>query len=190
MTGSPCSAARHPVPGQDPPGLKLFTTYLFLNTRQPPFTSLKARQALNYAIDRGRIGQLLGFGPPEAAPGNCSDPARRFPQLPALLPLHGLPERRLAPPRPGHGNARLAHQSGTTHVPVTVWNFWGQPVGAYLVQLFRQLGYQATLCNVTADQFFAAAGTPAARSRQAWRLGSRLSHRIELLRPGPDLPLL
>ena len=37
--------------------LKLWTTYLFLNTRQPPFTSLKARQAVNYAIDRARILQ-------------------------------------------------------------------------------------------------------------------------------------
>jgi len=34
-------------------GLGLFSTYLFLNTRQPPFTSLKARQALNYAGDTG-----------------------------------------------------------------------------------------------------------------------------------------
>ena len=43
-------------------GLKLGAYHLFLNTRQPPFTSLKARQALNYAIDRARIIQLLGFG--------------------------------------------------------------------------------------------------------------------------------
>ena len=32
---------------------------MFLNTRQPPFTSLKARQAVNYAIDRARIIQLF-----------------------------------------------------------------------------------------------------------------------------------
>ena len=27
---------------------------------------------------------------------------------------------------------RLAREPGTTHVPVTIWNFWGKPVGAYL----------------------------------------------------------
>ena len=30
--------------------LKLWTDYLFLNTRQPPFSSLAARQAVNYAV--------------------------------------------------------------------------------------------------------------------------------------------
>ena len=138
-------------------GLKLFTTYLFLNTRQPPFTNLKARQALNYAIDRARIIQLLGGGPPEAAP-TCQILPAGFPSYQPYCPYtadagdgawHG-PDLATA--------MRLAQQSGTTHVPVTVWNFWGQPVGAYLVQLLRQLGYQATLRNVTSDQFFAAAG--------------------------------
>ena len=31
------------------------TAYASLNTRLPPFTNLKARQAVNYAIDRARI---------------------------------------------------------------------------------------------------------------------------------------
>ena len=54
---------------------------------------------------------------------------------------------------------RLAHESGTTHVPVTVWNtVLGKPVGAYLVQVLRQLGYRATVRNVSDDQFFTAAG--------------------------------
>src|SRR5262249_23893529 len=32
-------------------GLKLGLYYAFLNTRQPPFSNLKARQAVNYAVD-------------------------------------------------------------------------------------------------------------------------------------------
>ena len=138
-------------------GLKLFTSYLFLNTRQLPFTSLKARQALNYAIDRARIIQLLGGGPPEAA-STCQILPAGFPSYQPYCPYtadagdgawHG-PDLATA--------MRLARESGTTHVPVTVWNFWGKPLGAYLVHLLRQLGYQATLRNVTSDQFFAAAG--------------------------------
>jgi ABC-type transport system substrate-binding protein len=42
-------------------GLKLGTGYASLNTRQPPFTSLKARQAVNYAIDRARILQFFNY---------------------------------------------------------------------------------------------------------------------------------
>src|SRR5262249_60352481 len=43
-------------------------------------------------------------------------------------------------------------------VPVTVWNLWGQPVGPYLVDGLRQLGYQAPLRNVSGAQFYATAG--------------------------------
>ena len=39
-------------------GLKIGTNYFSLNTRQPPFTNIKARQAVSYAIDRARILQL------------------------------------------------------------------------------------------------------------------------------------
>jgi YVTN family beta-propeller protein len=48
-------------------GLKLFTTYFFLNTRQPPFANIKARQAVNYAVDRARMLDLLHLGPGQAA---------------------------------------------------------------------------------------------------------------------------
>src|SRR6201982_3978651 len=41
-------------PARVPLGLKLGTNYVFLNPRQPPFTSRKARQSVSYAIDRAR----------------------------------------------------------------------------------------------------------------------------------------
>jgi ABC-type transport system substrate-binding protein/DNA-binding SARP family transcriptional activator len=137
---------------------KLITTFLFLNTRQPPFTSLKARQALSYAIDRARIIQLLGLDSPEATP-TCQ-------VLPAGSPSY----QRYCPYTAGaqdgawHGPdlataIRLAHESGTTQVPVTVWNNqtdFGKPAGAYLADLLRQLGYQATVRNVPYDQYHAA----------------------------------
>ena len=47
--------------------LKLWNTFWFLNSRQPPFTSIKARQAVNYAIDRARILQLTHLPSGEAA---------------------------------------------------------------------------------------------------------------------------
>ena len=45
---------------------------LFLNTRQPPFSSLgAARQAVNYAVDRARILQLSPFRAPGQAAATC-----------------------------------------------------------------------------------------------------------------------
>ena len=137
---------------------KLITTFLFLNTRQPPFTSLKARQALSYAIDRARIIQLLGLASPEADP-TCQ-------VLPAGSPSYQryCPYAADANDGAWHGPdlataVRLAHESGTTQVPVTVWNDqtdFGKPVGAYLADLLRHLGYRATVRNVSQDQYHAA----------------------------------
>ena len=90
-------------------GLKLATMYLFLNTRQPPFTSLKARQALNYAIDRARIMQLLDFGSPGQAAPTCQILPAGSPGYQRYCPYTaGAAGRRLARPRPGHGGAARA----------------------------------------------------------------------------------
>jgi peptide/nickel transport system substrate-binding protein len=142
------------------PGLKLITTYLFLNTRQPPFTSLKARRALNYAIDRDRMIRLLHLDSPGQATPTCQVLPAGYPSYQPYCPY-------TAGPNDGawHGPdlataKRLARESGTTQVPVTVWNgsAWGKPVGAYLVQVLRQLGYPATVRNVPQDRFDAAVG--------------------------------
>ena len=142
-------------------GLKLATAYLFLNTRQPPFTSLKARQAINYAIDRGQIIQLLGLVSPAQATPTCQILPAGFPSSQPYCPYtagakdgawHG-PDLAKA--------VRLAHESGTTHVPVTVWTFKEEAnrgVNSYLVRMLKELGYRATLRAVPIDQFYATAG--------------------------------
>ena len=143
-------------------GLKLATTYLFLNTRRPPFNSLKARQAVNYAIDRGRLIRLLRLGSPDQATPTCQI-------LPAGFPSH----RPYCPYTADAGDGvwhspdmakavRLAHESGTTHVPVTIWTAEGglanDEAKSYLLGLLTKLGYQATLRTLPLDQFFATAG--------------------------------
>ena len=138
------------------PGLKRATTYLFLNTRQPPFTSLKARQALNYAIDRVRVIQLLHLDSPGQATPTCQVLPASYPSYQPYCPYTAGPNDG-AWHRPDLATAaRLARESGTTHVPVTVWNVSGNPVGAYLVQVLRQLGYPATARDVPEDQYHAA----------------------------------
>ena len=143
------------------PGLRSTTVFLFLNTRQPPFNNFKARQAVNYAIDRGRLIRLHLSSPAEATP-TCQI-------LPAGFPGHQ-PYCPYAADGVGNGPdlvkaARLAHQSGTTNVPVTVWidrdGLTNDDVNAYLWGLFTKLGYRTTLRVLPDDQFSVAAGDSA-----------------------------
>jgi YVTN family beta-propeller protein len=141
-------------------GLKLFTTYLFLNTRQPPFTNIKARQAVNYAIDRAQMFRLLRRGPGQAAV-TCQILPADFPGHKSYCPYtagtkdggwHG-PDMEKA--------RRLAQESGTTNVPVTVWtikDLTGKAVGSYLLQMLKDLGYRASLRMVSLDRLDAVAG--------------------------------
>jgi YVTN family beta-propeller protein len=137
--------------------LTFWTGYLFLNTRQPPFTSLAARQAVNYAIDRARVLQLFHFAPGQGAV-TCQI-------LPADFPGHQgyCPYTTGTQDRTWHGpdlaKARqLAKDSRTTNVPVTLWTFRGygdRAVASYLVRLLKDLGwYRASQRTVSGDQFF------------------------------------
>ena len=102
--------------------IELFTMFLFLNTRRPPFTNIKARQAVNYAIDRARMIQLLGFDSPGQATTTCQ-------MLPSAFPGH----QGYCPYTTGAGDGawhgpdmdqarRLVRESGTMNMPVTVWS--------------------------------------------------------------------
>ena len=89
------------------------TYYVFLNTRLPPFNNLKARQAVNYAVDRDRMAALQGG--PESRAADLSGAATEHQRLPALLPLHDRAElrRELHRPRPRESPAarrRIRHE--------------------------------------------------------------------------------
>jgi YVTN family beta-propeller protein len=143
-------------------GLKLGTISLFLNTRQPPFNNLEARKAVNFAIDRGRLIQLFHLVSPDQATVTCQI-------LPAGFPSHRpyCPYTADAGDGGWHGPdmakaALLARQSGTTHVPVTIWTVKGgiadDKVNAYLRGVFEKLGYRTTVRTLAEDQLFATAG--------------------------------
>jgi len=133
---------------------------VFLNTRQPPFNNMQARQAINYAIDRTHLMSLFGLAPGEAAV-TCQI-------LPADFPGH----QPYCPYTAGGGNGtwhgpdmakarRLVKASHTTNVPVTVWGYHGDAgVGAYLVRLLTGIGYRATLHTVSVSNFYTAASDP------------------------------
>jgi peptide/nickel transport system substrate-binding protein len=146
-------------PARVHPGLKVSTWYLFLNTVLPPFSNLQARRAVNYGIDRARVIQLLDSGPGQDAV-TCQI-------LPAGSPSYQRYCPYTAGPKDGgwHGpdlaKARqLVKQSGTVGMPVTVWNFLGQPVGTYLAGLFKRLGYRAKVREVSITQLLTAVADP------------------------------
>ena len=136
-------------------GLKLGTSFVSLNTRQPPFTNIKARQAVSYAIDRDRILQLYHYAPGQAT-ATCQMIPPDFPGHQGYCPYttgagdgswHG-PDMEKA--------RRLVKESGTTNIPVTVWSFNdvpGQAAGSYLVGLLDNLGYRASLHAVSSNRF-------------------------------------
>jgi peptide/nickel transport system substrate-binding protein len=142
------------------PGLKLGSTTLFLNTRQPRFNNLEARRAINYAIDRDRLIRLLHLSPDQAT-ATCQILPEGFPGHQPYCPY-------TADAGDGHWHSpdmakatRLAQESGTTHIPVTIWingATGNDAVNAYLVGLLKKLGYQATFQSVPDDQFVATVG--------------------------------
>ncbi len=147
-------------------GLKLTTTSLFLNTRRPPFNNLKARQAINYAIDRNRLIRLMHLSPDQAT-ATCQVLPEGFPSHRPYCPYTAdagdgywhSPDMAMA--------TRLAQQSGTTHVPVTIWTIKGglanDDVNSYLRGLLRSLGYQVSLRALSDDQFFTTAGNSSSK---------------------------
>ena len=136
--------------------LTMWSAYLFLNTRQPPFTNIKARQAVSYAIDRARMLQLFHLPTGQGAI-TCQI-------LPAGFPAHQNYCPYTTGPKGGswHGPdmqkaLQLAKDSGTKNTPVTIWTFQGfadKAVGFYLVRLLKDLGYRARLRTVPVVRFF------------------------------------
>ena len=93
-----------------------------LSVTAAPLLTVMTRQAVNYAIDRTQVLHLSGAGIPRQATVTCQI-------LPAGFPGHQPYCPYTAGPKNGfwHGpdlakGRRLAKESRTTNVPVTVWD--------------------------------------------------------------------
>jgi peptide/nickel transport system substrate-binding protein len=108
------------------------TYYFFMNTRVPPFNNLKARQAVEYAIDRNALVRLYGglATPTE----NVLPPT--YPQYKKLsLYPHNVAKAK-----------QLVQQSGTKGMAITVWNHdrGNDPKAtAYLTDVLNSIGWKA-----------------------------------------------
>jgi peptide/nickel transport system substrate-binding protein len=138
--------------------LKFFTPpslmYFFMNTRVPPFTSLKVRQAVNYAISRRRLKRLAG--------GLAHTTENILPRGYPSFREHSLYRHNL------RKAIRLVRESGYRGKRVYVWNHdvsADLPYTKYLVSVLNRIGFHAKERVVTAGSYWATIGNEKVRAQ-------------------------
>ena len=131
------------------------TVVLWLNTRAAPFTDIRVRRALNYAVDRDKVASLVGL---DSQP-TCQFLAPVIPGYERYCPYTLVPSADGRWRLPNLAKARaLIAASGTRGAGIMIWDSPAYdyfvtdltPVGRYLVSLLDQLGYHARLRTVAA----------------------------------------
>jgi ABC-type transport system substrate-binding protein/class 3 adenylate cyclase/streptogramin lyase len=129
------------------PYATLGTTTLALATRVAPFNHVDVRRAVNYAIDRSHIVQLMG-GPQVASPTCQVLPPSMFGYA-RYCPYTADAVRGGAWTAPNLARAQeLVRKSGTRgdHVQVWTWKGWSYArLAPYLAHLLDTLGYHASI---------------------------------------------
>jgi peptide/nickel transport system substrate-binding protein len=131
------------------------TYYFFMNFRLPPFNNLKARQAVNYAIDRNQLVNLRG---------GLGVPTWNF--LPPSYPQY----KKITPTPYPYNLAKakqLVKQSGTAGQKVTVYTESDVAVtlstGEYLQAQLNKIGYKASLKPIASANYFVIIGNQAVK---------------------------
>jgi peptide/nickel transport system substrate-binding protein len=119
--------------------------YVPMNTRLAPFNNLKAREAVNYAVDRGAVVRL--FGGKNLGTPSCQILPAGFPGHVDYCPYTKNPGTTWSAPDLAKAKA-LVKASGTAgqKVAIVVQNdAANKAIGTYLQSLLNQLGWKATL---------------------------------------------
>jgi peptide/nickel transport system substrate-binding protein len=127
------------------------TVGIFFNTHRPPFASRKARQAVNYAIDRNVTQRLWRQADARAT---CQTLPAGFPGYQPYCPY--TIDRSRAGTYTGANLAqarRLVRESHTRGEHVTFWSYYA-PWGRYVRQRLNALGYRASFRELPEKQYY------------------------------------
>jgi len=128
--------------------------YLPMNTNLPPFNNLKARQAVNYAIDRNAAVKI--FGGPKLASPSCQVLPPGFPGHEDYCPYTKNPGAKWSAPDLAKAK-QLMKESGTAGQKVAVVtpdDEVNKAMGVYIQSVLNQLGYKASVKTISGNIFF------------------------------------
>jgi YVTN family beta-propeller protein len=119
--------------------------YAFMNVHTPPFDDVRVRRALNYAVDRGRVAELLGTRETHVPTCQLLPPGIEGYTPSCPFTANPNPAGTWNGPDLAHAR-RLVAASGTRGMKV---EFWGshprESLGRYFAALLRRLGYDSTV---------------------------------------------
>jgi peptide/nickel transport system substrate-binding protein len=125
-----------------------------MNVNLPPFNKLKARQAVNFAIDRNALVKVFG-GPNLAAP-SCQVLPPGFPGHVDYCPYTKNPGATWSAPDLAKAK-QLVKESGTAGQKVAVLSAddeVNKAVAVYLQSVLNQIGYKASVKPISGNIFF------------------------------------
>ena len=143
------------------PQIKLWRTpstyYFFMNQRLAPFNNLKAREAVNYAINRQTLVNLRG---------GLGVPTENF--LPPTYPQY----KKITPTAYPYNLAKakqLVQQSGTKGMTVGVYTISDDSIdknqGEYLGQQLGKIGWKPVMHELNSANYFVVVGNQATKAQ-------------------------
>ena len=125
--------------------------YAPMNTHLPPFDHVKARQAVNFAIDRNAVVKL--FGGNSLAQPACQVLPPGFPGYEPYCPYTLNPGARWSAPDLARAK-QLVAESGTAGAKVTIIvsdSTAAQAIGTYLQSVLNSIGYDASVKSISGN---------------------------------------
>ena len=128
--------------------------YLPMNVNLPPFNNLKARQAVNFAIDRNAAIKI--FGGANLASPSCQVLPAGFPGHQDYCPYTKNPGKTWSAPDLAKAK-ELVKESGTAGQKVTVYTAdddVNKAMGVYIQSVLNEIGYKASVKPISVNIFF------------------------------------
>jgi peptide/nickel transport system substrate-binding protein len=128
--------------------------YAPMNVNLKPFTSLKARQAVNYAIDRNALIKI--FGGPKLATPSCQVLPPGFPGYKPYCPYTKNPGSTWSAPDVAKAKQLVAEsgQKGAKVVVISANDETTKAVGVYLASVLNEIGFKATAKAISGNIAF------------------------------------